>query len=510
MDAAALPVAGRRRGARALLRAASDERLVARLRAGDDAAFEVIYDRHHRDLLAFCRHMLGSREEAEDALQLVFLSMHRHLRTDDRPVRIKPWLYAVARNRCLSVLRARREAVALDDVREPSTDGLAVADEVERRQDLKAMLADLGELPDEQRAALLLSELGGLSHDDIADVLGVRRAKVKALVFQARESLMSARTAREVDCREIREQLATLSGAALRRTTLRRHIATCPGCAAFKAEVKRQRSALALILPVVPLKHGVLAGILGGGGGGAAAGGGGVAATGAAATASGGGVLGGGLVTKALVTVAIAGGAAGGGAAAVHELGRQGAAEPTATAATHDGGSGHGTTRASEPVRAAVARSTAPGRPEPSAVAATAPAHANRTRAEGARGRGLGRERAVTGKRGAGPGARGRASAPGQLAKPAPTGGGAKANGTTQANPTPATPRRATAPGRVRSAAAPGQAKRTTAAPTVARTVPARPSKPVTAKVRPAKPHTAPVVAVEVPASKGKPAVTAP
>ena len=176
MDAAALPVTARsRRGPRALLRAASDDRLVARLRSGDDAAFEAIYDRHHRDLLAFCRHMLGSREEAEDALQLVFLSMHRHLRTDDRPVRIKPWLYAVARNRCLSVLRARREAVALDDVREPSTDGLVVADEVERRQDLKAMLADLGGLPDQQRAALLLSELGGLSHDDIAEVLGVRR-----------------------------------------------------------------------------------------------------------------------------------------------------------------------------------------------------------------------------------------------------------------------------------------------------------------------------------------------
>src|SRR4051812_46830070 len=332
MDAAALPVTGRRRGARALLRAAGDDRLVARLRAGDDAAFEVIYDRHHRDLLAFCRHMLGSREEAEDALQLVFLSMHRHLRTDDRPVRIKPWLYAVARNRCLSILRTRREAVALDDVREPSTDGLVVADEVERRQDLKALLADLGGLPDEQRAALLLSELGGLSHDDVAEVLEVRRAKVKALVFQARESLMSARSAREADCREIREQLATLRGAALRRATLRRHVATCPGCAAFKAEVKRQRSALALILPVMPaavVKKGVLAGILTGGGGGAAAGGGGAAATGVAATASGGGVLGGGLVTKALVTVAIAGGAAGGGAAAVHELGRQGdAPEP--------------------------------------------------------------------------------------------------------------------------------------------------------------------------------------
>ena len=70
-----------------------------------------------------------------------------------------------------SVLRARRDAVALDDVREPSCDGLAVAAEVERRQDLKAMLADLRDLPDDQRAALLLSELGGLSHDDIGEVL---------------------------------------------------------------------------------------------------------------------------------------------------------------------------------------------------------------------------------------------------------------------------------------------------------------------------------------------------
>ena len=79
----------------------------------------------------------------------------------------------------------------------------------------------------------MLSELGDLSHDEIAEVLGVRRDKVKALVFQARESLAGWRAARETPCAEIREQLATLRGGALRRATLRRHLARCPGCRAF-------------------------------------------------------------------------------------------------------------------------------------------------------------------------------------------------------------------------------------------------------------------------------------
>src|SRR5690348_1454139 len=112
-----------------------DDRLVARIRAGDERAFELAYDRYHAQLLAFCRHMLGSREEAEDALQRVFVSAHRQLLRDDRPVRLKPWLYAIARNRCLSMLRARREQAELEV--EPSTDGLAVAAEVERRQELR-------------------------------------------------------------------------------------------------------------------------------------------------------------------------------------------------------------------------------------------------------------------------------------------------------------------------------------------------------------------------------------
>src|ERR671911_388583 len=102
----------RGRGARLparLLRLASDERLVEQLRGGSESAFEVLYTRHHRGVLSFCRHMLGSVEEAEDAVQHTFLAAYRYLAGSSKPIQLRPWLYAIARNRCLTILRARRE-----------------------------------------------------------------------------------------------------------------------------------------------------------------------------------------------------------------------------------------------------------------------------------------------------------------------------------------------------------------------------------------------------------------
>jgi RNA polymerase sigma factor (sigma-70 family) len=313
-----------------LLRAAPDERLVAALRRGDEKAFEAIYDRHHRGLLGFCRHMLGSHEEAEDALQRVFVAAHRHLSDGTAHVNLKPWLYTIARNRCLSMLRARRETLALDDVREPSADGLALADEVELGEELKDLLGDIARLPDDQRAALVLAELGDLSQQEIATILDVRTDKVKALIFQAREALAGWRQARGANCGEICEQLSTLKGSALRRAPIRRHLAICPACTAFEAEVKRQRVALSIVLPVVPsvaLKHSVLAATLSTGPGAAAAGAGasGVAAAGAGAS---------GVGVKALVVAAIAVSAGGGGVVAVREIEQPRPADRPATKET--------------------------------------------------------------------------------------------------------------------------------------------------------------------------------
>ncbi|HSD79967.1 MAG TPA: RNA polymerase sigma factor, partial [Solirubrobacteraceae bacterium] len=94
IDIRAVPV-GRTIGRR---RVDADERLVARALAGDDGAFEEIYERYHVVLLAFCRHLLGSREEAEDALQACFASAYRMLSSGVGAARLKPWLFTIARN----------------------------------------------------------------------------------------------------------------------------------------------------------------------------------------------------------------------------------------------------------------------------------------------------------------------------------------------------------------------------------------------------------------------------
>ena len=113
MEASSLPRPEGRlalRPSRRLLAPLSDERLVQHTRRGNEAAFEVIYDRHHRALLAFCRHMLGSREESEDAVQQTFVSAYGDLAGSEKPIKLKAWLYTIARNRCLSILRARRSS----------------------------------------------------------------------------------------------------------------------------------------------------------------------------------------------------------------------------------------------------------------------------------------------------------------------------------------------------------------------------------------------------------------
>src|ERR671916_2341816 len=83
---------------------ADDARLAELAAAGDERAFEAIFDRHHAPLLAFCRHMLGSREEGEDALQQTFLRAHRALVDHGPPDDVRPWLFAISRNRCRTLL----------------------------------------------------------------------------------------------------------------------------------------------------------------------------------------------------------------------------------------------------------------------------------------------------------------------------------------------------------------------------------------------------------------------
>jgi RNA polymerase sigma factor (sigma-70 family) len=315
--APAVPLRSRR-----LLALAGDGTLVEQVRRGNEAAFEVIFERHGPAILAFCRHMLGTREEAEDAVQHTFAAAYGDLqRGGDRDIALKPWLFAIARNRCLSVLRARREVpTAVDALESGAPSGAGLAEQVEERADLRHLLADVRELPDEQRAALLLTELGDLSHTEVAGVLDCEVSRVKGLVFRARSALIARREAREAPCESIREQLANLRGGSLRRSELRLHLRECPGCRSYREQVRQQRRMLAAALPVVPtvgLKSSVLAAV--GIGGGSAGG----------LTAAAGG-LGGATVAKLAVAGVLAGGGVVAGTAVV-ESERPAASSPPAT-----------------------------------------------------------------------------------------------------------------------------------------------------------------------------------
>src|SRR4051794_7945547 len=126
-----------------LLRLRTDDQLVALFRAGHDDAFGTIHDRYRQRLLAYARQMLGgSRSDAEDVLQDVFLRAYHALRADGRPVALRAWLYRVAHNRCIDQLR--RPAPAAEDIYDINR-GLSrdLTAEAERREDLRRLIADV-------------------------------------------------------------------------------------------------------------------------------------------------------------------------------------------------------------------------------------------------------------------------------------------------------------------------------------------------------------------------------
>jgi RNA polymerase sigma factor (sigma-70 family) len=360
MEVEAVATRRRDRLSVAMLRRASDECLVEQVRAGSERAFEVLVDRHGAALLAFCRRMLGSREEAEDAVQQTFVAAYRELASRDESPDLRPWLYGIARHRCLSALRSgRRRAFA--ELPDPVADN--VLGDVTMREDLRAVLADVARLPRDQRAALVLAEFCDLSHAEIAPIVGCSRDKVKALVFQARSSLTAERAARETPCTAIREQLRTGRGGALRRAVLRRHLRECPACRAFRETLRSQRRQLRVLLPLGPvigLPRAVFGAWFGAGGGGATVGG--------ALTAAG---LSGGL-TAALVTVAIPA-----LALPVSSAGpRTERATPPQPASVSPAGKGHAPTRTGGAERAA----PRPGRRRGAAVAPVRPEAQTRER----------------------------------------------------------------------------------------------------------------------------------
>src|ERR687890_97471 len=286
-QSAALPALA---GRSPLLRLQSDERLVALIRRGHHGAFEALVQRYQPRLLAFCRHMLNSTEDAEDVLQEVFAAAFNAICADDRPINARPWLYRIARNRCLNHLR-RPQPAGQDSMDIFERDGgTTTADTVHRREEFRHIVSDVQELPETQRTALLLREIDALSYEQIAEAMETTVPSIKSLLVRARVSLAEAAEARLLTCDEVRDELGEVAEG-LKGTTapVRRHLRGCDRCVAFRKSLRHNNRALAAMLPVGPLlllKKLLLANL----GTTASAGSGAAAAAGAGAAAGGGAV----------------------------------------------------------------------------------------------------------------------------------------------------------------------------------------------------------------------------
>jgi RNA polymerase sigma factor (sigma-70 family) len=315
-----------------LLRLQGDERLVALTRKGNQGAFEALVQRYESRLLAFCRHMLGSREDAEDVLQEVFAAAYNAMLADERPINARPWLYRIARNRCLNHLR-RPVPVGQDSMDIFERDGgQTTSDTVHKREEFRQIVADVQDLPETQRTALLLREIDALSYDQIAEAMETTIPSVKSLLVRARVSLAEAAEARLLTCEEVRIELGK-AAEGLERTNapVRRHLRTCERCRTFRNELRKTTKALAAVYPISALVlfkklaigklifgSGSAAGSSAAGGGAAGAGAAGAAsAIGGASAVGGTAAVGGASLasTAAATTAAMGGGSFAAGAA---------------------------------------------------------------------------------------------------------------------------------------------------------------------------------------------------
>ncbi len=209
--------------------------------------------RYQPRLLAFCRHMLSSREDAEDVLQEVFAAAFNAICADDRPINARPWLYRIARNRCLNHLR-RPQPSGQDSMDVFERDGgTTTADTVHQREEFRHIVADVQELPETQRTALLLREIDALTYEQIAEAMDTTVPSVKSLLVRARVALAEAAEARLLTCDEVRLELGSVAeGIARTSAPIRRHLKTCERCRTFRSELRRTSKALAAIYPIGP------------------------------------------------------------------------------------------------------------------------------------------------------------------------------------------------------------------------------------------------------------------
>ena len=223
-----------------------DERaLIAAARTGDRRAVDALLARYEPSIYRFGLRMCGDEESAREVLQETMLAAFRHLGGFRGDAALSTWLYQIARSFCIKERRGVRPTTVLDEAvadPAPAPDRAAHAREIG-----VALAAAIGALPAEQREALVLRDVEGLSAEEAARVVGIEVGALKSRLHRARMALreqlagvMDARTTEP--CRELSHDLAAYAAADLDQSTcaiIEAHLAQCPHCAGACDRLKR-------------------------------------------------------------------------------------------------------------------------------------------------------------------------------------------------------------------------------------------------------------------------------
>jgi RNA polymerase sigma factor (sigma-70 family) len=223
----------------------TDHQLVAAVRAGDDRAFECLYERYHRRIAAYIYGMVNDYARAEDVAQDVFMSALRRMRETERPIAFKPWIYEIAKNACIDQFRRARRA---EEVSYDADEGLAAADygrlvttgptpdvAVDQKMSLDHLCGAFGGLSETHHEILVMRELEGLSYREIGERLGMSRPSVESTLFRARRRLAEeySELISGERCRRIQAIIATAAAGSLGARDQRRmarHVSYCQPC----------------------------------------------------------------------------------------------------------------------------------------------------------------------------------------------------------------------------------------------------------------------------------------
>lgn len=264
-----------------------DERLARLAARGSPRAFAAVYERYHQVLYRYCRSILRDDADAQDALQSTFMHALSALKRGQRSAPLRPWLFRIAHNEAISVLRRRRRGE--EPPAEVSPPPAASAeDQAGERARMAVLLSDLAALPERARGALVMRELSGLSHEEIALALETTPGAAKQAIFEARRALQECAEGRAMACAEICQSISEGDRRLLRGRRVRAHLRDCASCAAFASAIGARESDLRALVPVLPAAASAavlartMSGVVGGTGGsaGAAGGAGGAGAAG--------------------------------------------------------------------------------------------------------------------------------------------------------------------------------------------------------------------------------------